>query len=198
MGYQDITTIYSGDRMYGLRNYSGNSTYICDSARTTDNNSGVYPYAWSTTNNTNRYVYRDDYDWGVNRETGASAAEPMYHRFSCSKCHNPHASRLPRLMITNCLDVSHNKWDDTFAGDPDWTSGSPVTNWTTAVMSHGSGNDISGLARNKQFAYAKSAQNCHRYVDTNNDVDGDDTGEAPGWNKVTPWIEPSKTFYDNN
>ena len=206
MGYQDTLGRKSGetDRLYGLRNNMGNSTQRTTSSPygwDTDNDMGVYPYAWATPDPKNRYAY-NEFDWGVNRDTGAGAAEPMYHRFSCSKCHNPHASRLPRLMITNCLDVSHNKWDDTFAGDPDWTSGNDNVggvNWSTVgVMSHGSTNDISGLARNKQFAYAKSAQNCHRYVDTNGDGDGDDAGEAPGWNKITPWIEPSKTFYDNN
>ncbi|ABB32695.1 cytochrome c [Geobacter metallireducens GS-15] len=29
------------------------------------------------------------------------------HTFTCSKCHVPHVSSLPRLMQTNCLDVKH-------------------------------------------------------------------------------------------
>jgi hypothetical protein len=29
------------------------------------------------------------------------------HAYTCAKCHAPHVSRLPRLMITNCLDVRH-------------------------------------------------------------------------------------------
>jgi hypothetical protein len=36
--------------------------------------------------------------WGAN----------TMHSFPCSKCHTPHSSRLPRLMITNCLDYNHN------------------------------------------------------------------------------------------
>lgn len=35
--------------------------------------------------------------WGVNNE----------HSFTCSKCHQPHNSGLPRLMQTNCLDLKH-------------------------------------------------------------------------------------------
>jgi hypothetical protein len=35
--------------------------------------------------------------WGAN----------VRHKFSCSKCHTPHNSRLPRLMVTNCLDKNH-------------------------------------------------------------------------------------------
>jgi len=35
--------------------------------------------------------------WGANTQ----------HSYSCSKCHIPHASGLPRLMMTNCLDFKH-------------------------------------------------------------------------------------------
>lgn len=35
--------------------------------------------------------------WGINSE----------HSFTCSKCHQPHNSGLPRLMQTNCLDYKH-------------------------------------------------------------------------------------------
>ncbi len=35
--------------------------------------------------------------WGSNNE----------HSYSCSKCHQPHNSGLPRLMQTNCLDLKH-------------------------------------------------------------------------------------------
>jgi predicted CxxxxCH...CXXCH cytochrome family protein len=67
-----------------------------------------------------------------------------FHNFPCSKCHNPHASRLPRLMITNCLDVSKNTWDDS-QGDPStWTPG----NHTGQTS----------------LAYSTTAQNCHRYT----------------------------------
>ncbi|WP_305046013.1 multiheme c-type cytochrome [Geoalkalibacter sp.] len=208
MAYQDILTWRKSGEMWGFRNNGEGSTYISDGARTTDNNMGVYPYAWSTTQNKNKYAF-EEFDWGLNQETGADAGEPMYHRFSCSKCHNPHASRLPRLMITNCLDVSHNKWDDAYAADPDWDSGgadgttivwsgdTSKTGTKATIMSHGSAADVSGLGRNKQIAYATSAVNCHRYVDINGDGDGDDANEAPGWNKVTPWIETG-TNYTNN
>jgi cytochrome c553 len=35
--------------------------------------------------------------WGANNE----------HSYTCSKCHQPHNSGLPRLMQTNCLDLNH-------------------------------------------------------------------------------------------
>ena len=42
-------------------------------------------------------VHESVQGWGANDE----------HSFSCSKCHQPHNSGLPRLMQTNCLNVSH-------------------------------------------------------------------------------------------
>lgn len=38
--------------------------------------------------------------------TGNNANNAM-HGYSCSKCHTPHSSCLPRLAITNCLDNNH-------------------------------------------------------------------------------------------
>lgn len=39
--------------------------------------------------------------------TGGGNAGNVRHSYTCSKCHTPHNSRLPRLLITNCLDVKH-------------------------------------------------------------------------------------------
>ncbi len=38
--------------------------------------------------------------------SGNNANNKM-HGYSCSKCHTPHSSCLPRLAITNCLDENH-------------------------------------------------------------------------------------------
>ncbi len=35
---------------------------------------------------------------------GASGAGSMAHKFTCSKCHTPHASGLPALLTHNCVD----------------------------------------------------------------------------------------------
>ena len=200
MGYQMNATggANGSDRMYGLRNYAGNSGWT-DNYTTTvnqvDNNVGVFPYAAVGATTTQvRYAYRagrtSNYTsvWGVDQST--TTAQTKYHNFSCSKCHNPHASRLPKLMITNCLDVSHNTWDDNFSVDVDWTSGGAngaVTNWSTVGI-FPTGTESAG--NNKEFAYAKSAQNCHRFIDNNGNgtiTTGDTGGDEPGWNKVTPW-----------
>ncbi len=97
-----------------------------------------------------------NYAWGATVDAGT--IDDSYHQFPCSKCHNPHASRLPRLMITNCLDTRHNTWDD-----------SQGTRSLSQYGSNNSGQEKSNLT---------SAQNCHRVGDT---------GTGAGWNNVTPW-----------
>jgi len=113
-------------------------------------------------------------------ETGATK-ENQYHKFSCSKCHNPHASRLPKLMITNCLDTVHNTWDNQFQ---------MVTASST-------------LNNNRELAQWTSAQNCHRYSESNNTTTttpeyrasrlASPAGSGAGWNKVTPWKQTTTT-----
>ena len=99
-----------------------------------------------------------------------STVNAGYHQFPCSKCHNPHASRLPRLMITNCLDTKHNSWDQGFQvhGTTDAVNaGRSISNWS-------------------------SAQNCHRMGgndlgDTRDTAADNTVAGNRGWNKVTPW-----------
>ena len=115
-----------------------------------------------------RYGYQaGTFEWGVTMDD--ATVDVDFHNFTCSKCHTPHASRLPRLMITNCLDTQNNTWDDDdgagpaadIAGEANWT------NWPNVTPGD-----------NRQLSEAHTAQNCHR-----------NTGEAsgPGWNTVTPW-----------
>jgi hypothetical protein len=98
--------------------------------------------------------------WGVTVDD--TTVDDTFHNFTCSKCHNPHASWLPRLMITNCLDVEHNTWDDQFTGDSNWST------WTSSTLDYNT----------QELGKTSTAQNCHRYDSTN--------GEA-GWNSITPW-----------
>ena len=121
-------------------------------------------------------------EWAVDK-SGATT-NSQYHQFSCSKCHNPHASRLPKLMITNCLDTKHNTWDGPFQ-----MGGANM-----------GGRTFSGTVNNNvELANLTSAQNCHRYGaratnNTNDPYDGDNEfrsgavdGTGSGWNTVTPW-----------
>jgi len=100
---------------------------------------------------------------------GQATAQTQFHSFSCSKCHNPHASRLPKLMITNCLDTKHNTWDNQY----------PTVNTTNNV--------------NVTLSNLTSAQNCHRRTGDDPDDTRDQRGHSgtgysgAGWNNVTPW-----------
>jgi predicted CxxxxCH...CXXCH cytochrome family protein len=110
-----------------------------------------------------------NYDWGATVDAGT--VNSTFHNFICSKCHNPHASRLPKLMITNCLDINHNTWDDAKTSQ---------TAYTRTYLLNG----VSTRAdRNKKMAYFSSAQNCHRRDDNTLIT----PALNPGWNKVTPW-----------
>ena len=113
----------------------------------------------------------DDFSWGVTVDDATIDVD--FHSFTCSKCHNPHASRLPRLMISNCLDVQRNTWDDDYTSNSDWSD------WPNLTPS-------SGNEGNQEIAYSNSAQNCHRYFPAQS---GTGTGdyEGKGWNSVTPW-----------
>ena len=164
MAYQGVTQYQNSDWMGGLR--SNDLADGSDPSLAAPRMGGA----------NDRYAYDAvNFQWGTqgtgltNLDITGTSVNADYHSFSCSKCHTPHASRLPRLMITNCLDTRLNTWDDQYASDANWAS------WTL---------DMTG---GKQLAYTTSAQNCHRRIDANGDGDTADTGEEPGWNTATPW-----------
>ena len=107
------------------------------------------------------YAY-NAFTWGVTVD--ASTIDIGYHAFTCSKCHNPHASRLPKLMITNCLDSRQNTWQSSTA--PNGQGNQAMTTWTSTSDN------------GEKAATWNTAQNCHRY---------DSVDNLGGWNKVTPF-----------
>jgi hypothetical protein len=104
--------------------------------------------------------------WGTVQDNGTK--QTGFHAFTCSKCHNPHASRLPKLLITNCLDTKQNTWDD-----------------TRLIQGTGAGQGVSPNAdnNNKTLSNATTAQNCHRLGDASQG------GTGGGWNLVTPRLK---------
>ncbi len=48
--------------------------------------------------------------WYDSGATG-NGVPPKFHNFTCSKCHSPHATGLPALLLTNCLDVGVSNLD---------------------------------------------------------------------------------------
>jgi len=62
------------------------------------------------------------------------------HAYTCSKCHAPHTSRLPRLLVTNCLDVKHFKQNASSTGTIPTAAGAAVAgNVTLPVTTGGTG-----------------------------------------------------------
>lgn len=140
--------------------------------RTQNSNGARYqPYLTGPSSDPDRpWLYNRD-EWGVDER--GTTTQANYHQFSCSKCHNPHASRLPALMITNCLDTKRNTWDNSYQVNTRGTSGT-------------------NNSYNRSISNWSSAQNCHR-LGGNDPSDTRDTaadtavGGNKGWNTVTPW-----------
>jgi hypothetical protein len=118
--------------------------------------------------------------WGQNKE----------HSFTCSKCHQPHNSGLPRLMQTNCLDYNHRAKVAT-GGQP-WAADK-----TRAGGAHGNGGEHRGFPIGNMF-YVNRGNNsgfeattaCH--VSRFSPVYNANTPPAQWpaenyWNSVTPW-----------
>jgi hypothetical protein len=111
-----------------------------------------------------------DYFWGyyswavtpadMGGATGGSLANQP-HRFSCSKCHSPHAKPLPRLMRTNCLETSQ-------------LSNSTVAR-TRYVYSYEDRRNGRITVNANDQADGTNTMACH----------GEDY--SPAWNNVTPW-----------
>jgi hypothetical protein len=64
--------------------------------------------------------------WGATSGTGGNVNNKV-HAYTCSKCHAPHNARLPRLLVTNCLDVKH-RGKVTSGGSVSSVSGSSSSN----------------------------------------------------------------------
>ncbi|WP_152609947.1 CxxxxCH/CxxCH domain-containing protein, partial [Geobacter sp. OR-1] len=78
---------------------SGGLCLTCHNQSAIAPNAGGTAPTWKTTSRIHNTVT----GWG---STGTNAGNAV-HSYTCSKCHAPHVSRLPRLMVTNCLDVKH-------------------------------------------------------------------------------------------
>ncbi len=62
--------------------------------------------ASSTTWKNMTRVHNSVEGWASTTAGGLNANNNV-HAYTCSKCHSPHTSNLPRLLVTNCLDWKH-------------------------------------------------------------------------------------------
>jgi predicted CxxxxCH...CXXCH cytochrome family protein len=108
--------------------------------------------------------------WGANTE----------HSYSCSKCHQPHNSGLPRLMQTNCLDGKHR--GNRVSGGTPWRADSQGS----AAIVHANGDEHRGYPVASTYGNSASYEattSCHGSAPLN-------SGSWPEknlWNSVTPW-----------
>jgi len=48
--------------------------------------------------------------YGAGTIGGASGAGSLAHKFTCSKCHSPHATGLPALLTHSCIDPAQGNY----------------------------------------------------------------------------------------
>ena len=63
----------------------------------------VTPDAWKSVSRIHGAVK----GWATTVSTSDKNYNNTVHSFTCSKCHTPHNAKLPRLMVSNCLDYNH-------------------------------------------------------------------------------------------
>jgi predicted CxxxxCH...CXXCH cytochrome family protein len=115
------------------------------------------------------------------------------HSYSCSKCHTPHANRLPRLLVTNCLDGNHSgqvvsggatsgsDWGEAAPSDDcyeyDECGGSGSGNWNQGGFGDGDGWD----EPYHSYTNTSPVAGCHENPDTPR------LDDKRSWNNVSPW-----------
>lgn len=122
----------------------------------------------ATTWATSERIHRSVKGWGwVDGET------PREHSYTCSKCHKPHASGLPRLMQTNCLNYPHR--------GRQVSGGTPVV--TGRSYANKFGRFPNGWWDNGYFSQYSTGI-CHGAPTANGSTNWPNN---QGWNTVTPW-----------
>jgi len=119
--------------------------------------------------------------WGANTE----------HSFTCSKCHQPHNSGLPRLMQTNCLDYNHR--GGVASGGEPWATDKQSTNkYRSNIYGEHRGYPLASLYGNR-YATKEATTACHvsRFNPAYNyTTPPPEWPDGNLWNAVTPWVFP--------
>ena len=133
----------------------------CHPKQTLTTETSVTPTAAVTWKSPER-IHRSVKGWSVN-----AGETPREHSFTCSKCHQPHASGLPRLMKTNCLNGTHRgKLGSTGVPGGSYGGHFPYGWWDNGT-------------------FAQSSTNiCHGAPTANGSANWPNN---QGWNTVTPW-----------
>jgi hypothetical protein len=113
--------------------------------------------------------------WGANSE----------HSFTCSKCHQPHNSGLPRLMQTNCLDYQHR--GKVPSGGTPWAADKQVP-YTANNYSEHRGFPIGNMLGNSSSFEATTACHVSRFTPAYSpSTPPSQWPKENYWNVKTPW-----------
>lgn len=116
MGMQPwINVNGNSDYKMALKNYTGSKQFGESTMRGGD----FKPFGWVPATGVAPIFGSDSSTSGAQPVAVAAPADSWYkagyvpakyHYFTCSKCHTPHASGLPALLLTNCLDQNISTW----------------------------------------------------------------------------------------
>ena len=151
---------------------------------------GCHPRNSLTDGTTHTWKSKDRIHESVNGWKTANGT--IKHNYSCSKCHAVHNSRLPRLMVTGCLDSQHKGrsgfngqarlYGGTSASGP-YGSGSGSGRFPGVYSGSGSGGWYYPLYGPAPSPSTISVT-CHESPAANN---GANSNLDQGWNVKTPW-----------
>jgi hypothetical protein len=139
-----------------------------------------------------------------------TADATIEHNYPCSKCHTPHESFLPRLMVTNCLDYRHkgqmtNNTSAVYSGSGGAIQGyhyGPPCTFTGADCSHSSWNEyycnctgygVGGGGIAGHWATASCNGNCNGWgpytMISHGTTCHENNASDQKWNNVTRWTQ---------
>ena len=113
---------YYGDKGMAVQASAGGNPYNCDTSNATNCDPGFPQSTWTVGTDPGTIIVNSgwyggsvgtytfgggDYaNWYGSGTIGAAKlpAGSMAHKFTCSKCHSPHATGLPALLTHNCID----------------------------------------------------------------------------------------------
>ena len=107
------------------------------------------------------------------------------HAYTCSKCHTPHNSGLPRLLATDCLNYKH-RGEKASGGQP-WTADKQATASGESGRAHTYASQHRGYPVGNQFGSSASHEatdSCHAGALGNTGTTWPDNNR---WNNVTTW-----------
>ncbi len=123
--------------------------------------------------------YGHAYRWGA----AYGQTQSNYHQFPCSKCHTPHVSSLPRLMVTNCLDNFGTARTDIPKDQLQGNELGSAQGGAAFGYSYNAGSKQSPVLGT--YAEGTTGGSGETVVGRNNACHS--TNRGTGWNAVTPW-----------